>query len=78
MILVRCAAGLAWQDEGMGWLAGGELLVVETEDDWFLGSVELRAEVLVVRSGLRGHPTSVPHEDVVRIVPYGEFGDALV
>lgn len=62
----------------MGWLAGGELLVVETEDDWFLGSVELRAEVLVVRSGLRGHPTSVPHEDVVRIVPYGEFADGLV
>lgn len=59
----------------MGWLAGGELLVVETEDDWFLGSVEVRADVLIVRSGFVGHPVVLEHEDVVRITPVEEHGE---
>ena len=56
----------------MGWLSGGELLVVETEEDWFLGSVEARADALVVRDGYVGRPVFVLHEDVVRVTPVSE------
>jgi hypothetical protein len=65
-----------WQDGRMGVLGGGELLVVETEDDWFLGVVEVLGDVLVVRSGFRGRPAVVRHEDVVRVVPLGDVEDA--
>lgn len=57
----------------MGWLAGGDLLVVETDDDWYLGSVEVTAGSAIVRSGFVGRPTVVPLEDVVRIVPVAEY-----
>jgi hypothetical protein len=53
----------------MGWLADGELLVVETEDDWFLGTVEVLPDVVVVRSGFVGRPVVLRHEDVVRVTP---------
>jgi hypothetical protein len=53
----------------MGWLADGELLVVETEDDWFLGTVEVLTDVLVVRSGFVGRPVVLRHEAVVRVTP---------
>jgi hypothetical protein len=56
--------------------AVGELMVVETEDDWFLGVVEALEDVLVVRSGFRGRPAVVRHEDVVRVVPVGDVEDA--
>ena len=53
----------------MGSLLGhGELMLVETEDDWFLGTVELVAGELVIRSGLVGRPVVVLPENVVRIV----------
>ena len=65
-------------DDGrMGWLSGGDVLVVETEEDWFVGSVEARADVLVVRSGYAGRPVLVPHEDVVRVTPVSEHDDEL-
>lgn len=57
----------------MGWLADGELLVVETEDDWFVGTVEVLPDVLVVRSGFVGRPVVLPHEDVVRVTPAVEL-----
>lgn len=60
----------------MGVLGGGELLVVETKDDWFLGVVEALEDVLVVRNGFRGRPALVPHDDVVRVVPLGDVEDA--
>ena len=62
-------------DVVMGKLAAGELLVVETDEDRFMGSVEVLADVLVVRSGYRGHPTTVAHGDVVRITPVDEWVD---
>ena len=34
----------------MGWLADGDLLVVETEDDWFVGTVEVLADVSAAAS----------------------------
>lgn len=57
----------------MGWLAAGDVLVVETDDDWYLGSVEVRDDCVVVRSGFAGRPVVVPVEDVVRIVPASEY-----
>ncbi len=51
----------------------GELAVVETDDDWFLGTVELTADVLIIRTGFVGRPAVVPHEDVVRVVPAVEY-----
>lgn len=48
----------------MGWLAHGELVVVETEDDLFLGTAEVLVDVLVVRNGLVGCPMLLSHEDV--------------
>lgn len=61
----------------MGWLAGGELVVVETDEDWFLGTVEVLAEVLVIRNGYVGRPTVLAHEDVVRVRPYDEVVDCV-
>lgn len=59
----------------MGMLASGELVVVETEDDWFLGTVEVAGEGLIVRSGFVGRPVVLTPEEVVRIVPAVEFDD---
>ncbi len=60
----------------MAWLADGELLVVETEDDWFLGTVELTAGGLVIRSGFVGRPTVLSAEAVSRIAPLEEYEDS--
>ncbi|MCW2599484.1 MAG: hypothetical protein JWM02_1313 [Frankiales bacterium] len=60
---------------GMGLLADGELVVVETDDDRFLGSVDVQPDVLVVRSGFVGRPILVAHEDVVRVTPFAEWTD---
>lgn len=60
---------------GMAMLAAGELVVVETEDDWFLGTVEVAGETLIVRSGFVGRPVVLAVEEVVRIVPAAEHLD---
>ena len=52
--------------------AHGELVVVETEDDVFLGTAELTADGVVVRTGFRGHPVTIPAEDVLFISPASE------
>jgi hypothetical protein len=54
-------------------LAAGERVVVETVDDWFLGTVELTAEGVVVRNGFVRGPTVVAPEDVLRVVPAAEL-----
>jgi len=59
----------------MGFLAAGQIVVVETEDDWFLGTAELTLDAIVVRSGFVGRPTVLSHEDVVRVVPAWEHAD---
>lgn len=43
----------------------GELMVVETDDDLFLGTVEVRGDALVIRDGFVGPPTLVDVNDVV-------------
>ena len=49
-------------------LGHGELMVVETDEDWFLGTVEVLPDALVVRSGYVGRPVVIPHYEVVRVV----------
>jgi hypothetical protein len=50
-------------------------VVVETEDDWFLGTVVLTADGVVVRTGLVGRPTVLAPEEVLRVVPAAEYLD---
>jgi hypothetical protein len=57
----------------VGFLGHGELMLVETDEDWFLGAVEVTVDALVVRSGLVGRPVLVPHDEVVRIVLASEL-----
>jgi hypothetical protein len=59
----------------MGWLAGGELLVVETDGDRFMGSVEVTGDHAIVRTGFVGRPTVLALEDVVRVTPASEYED---
>lgn len=59
----------------MGFLAAGALVVVETDDDWFLGTVEVTQDALIVRNGFVGRPTVLAHEDVVRVAPVEEYLD---
>lgn len=46
--------------------------MVETEDDSYLGTAELTPAGVVVRNGFRGHPVTVPVEDVISIVTASE------
>jgi hypothetical protein len=57
----------------VGFLGHGELMLVETDRDWFLGTVEVTVDALVVRSGFVGRPVLVPHDEVVRIVLVSEL-----
>ena len=50
-------------------LAGGEIVVVETEDDIFLGTAEVVDGHLVIRSGYVGRPVVLTALDVVSVVP---------
>ena len=49
------------------------MLVVETDDDWFVGTVELTADTVIVRSGFVGRPVVLAHEQVMRVAPVGEY-----
>lgn len=48
-------------------LGHGELMLVETDEGRFLGTVEVPEDVLVIRSGFVGRPVVVLQEDVVRV-----------
>lgn len=58
-------------------LGHGELMLVETEEDRFLGTVEVTEDVLVVRSGFVGRPVVVPQEEVVSVVLASELDDEV-
>lgn len=50
-------------------LFGGELVVVETEDDHQIGVLDMSPDgVLRLRSGFRGHPHVINTDDLVAIV----------
>lgn len=50
-------------------MADGEIVVVETEDDAYLGTAEVMDGHLVVRSGFRGHPVVLPLAEVQSVIP---------
>jgi hypothetical protein len=56
-------------------LASGQIVVVETDEDRFLGTAEVVGEQLVVRSGFVGRPVIVELSDVERITPVDEHPD---
>jgi hypothetical protein len=58
-------------------LAHGQLLVVETDDDAFLGTVEVGPGTLTVRSGYVGRPVLLNPEEVVSITPADEHDDVV-
>ena len=53
----------------------GELMVVGTDDDLFLGTVEVRGDALVIRDGFVGRPTLVDVNDVVGLTLAYEHPD---
>ena len=73
--LDRQRVGVASMMIVMGLLADGELLVVETADDWFMGTVEVTTDGAIVRTGYVGRPTVLALEDIVRIAPAWEYQD---
>ncbi|MCU1603498.1 MAG: hypothetical protein JWO22_4207 [Frankiales bacterium] len=47
----------------------GEIVVVETEKDRWVGTAEMRADQIVVRSGRAGRPKLIDAHEIVRITP---------
>ena len=54
------------------YLADGQLLVIETDDDAYLGTAQVDGDSLVVRSGNVGRPTILAITDVQRITVASE------
>lgn len=59
----------------VGWLAQGELVVVETEEDRFVGTAEVTEHTIVVRSGRVGRPVVLAHEQVVRVTRHADLSE---
>jgi hypothetical protein len=53
----------------------GELVVIETDDDVWLGTAEVVDGTFVVRSGYVGRPVVLEADDVVSMVPATESED---
>lgn len=54
------------------YLSHGEPVVVETDDDRYLGTAEVVGEFVLVRTGKAGRPFRIPVEQVVRVTVPGE------
>lgn len=50
-------------------LAEGQIVVIETEDDWFLGTAEMAGGNVIVRSGFVGRPVVLEVELIRSIIP---------
>lgn len=50
-------------------LAEGEIVVVETEDDWYLGTAEMTDGAVIVRNGYVGRPVVLDVNDIQSIIP---------
>lgn len=50
------------------YLADGQLLVLETEGDAYLGTAEVVGDTLVVRSGFAGRPTILSVTEVLLVM----------
>lgn len=56
-------------------LADGQIVVVETEDDAFLGTAEVIDGCVIVRNGYVGRPVVIPLQMVHRVMPADEHPD---
>ena len=54
------------------YLSYGEPVVVETDDDRYIGTAEVVGDFVLVRSGRAGRPFKIPLDHVVRITAPGE------
>ena len=52
--------------------------VVETDDDWYLGQVDVKHGAVRVRTGYQGHPKMISPDDVVDIIPADEHPHVLL
>jgi len=59
-------------------LSHGEPVVVETDDDRYLGTAEVAGDVVLVRSGRAGRPRRIPIEQVVRVTAPEDDGAELL
>jgi hypothetical protein len=48
------------------------LMVIETEDDIFLGSLDITGDKVRVKTHTRGHPVFLDIKDIVRLTPAEE------
>jgi hypothetical protein len=56
-------------------LADGQILVIETEDDAYLGTAEVVDGQMIVRSGFVGRPVVLALSAIQRITPASEHED---
>lgn len=62
-----------WEDHQVRYfLADGDLVVVETDDDHYLGTAEVRGGQLIVRNGFVGRPVLLDLADVQCVIPASE------
>lgn len=60
-------------DQGVPpYLSHGEPVVVETDDNRYLGTAEVVGGFVLVRTGRRGRPHRVPVEQIVRVNAPGD------
>jgi hypothetical protein len=56
-------------------VAHGEIVVIETDEDLFLGTCEIADGNAIVRSGYVGRPVLIPIEDIESITPATDHPD---
>jgi hypothetical protein len=55
-----------------------DLMVVETEDDIFLGTLEVNGETVKVKTGLPGRPTILRLDDIEDLTPAIDHPDVVM
>jgi hypothetical protein len=66
----------AWHNRGVRELvAHGEIVVIETDEDLFLGTCEIAGGNAIVRSGYVGRPVLIPIDDIESIVSATDHPD---
>lgn len=58
-------------------LAEGQIVVVRTEDDWFLGTADMAGDNIVVLSGYVGRPVVLDAELVQSVIPAQQHPEVL-
>jgi hypothetical protein len=64
-------------DDARDLLADGQIVVVETDQDAFLGTAEVHGGNIIVRNGYVGRPVVIALPRVQRVTPAEEHPDTL-